>query len=432
MSTRSFLYACSSALLIGCIAVAGAVGSSHAPAHAAGAPDPNTSCATSSPCVTDTNSGSGPGLASSSAGGTGLKGSTSFQSTSGTNFAAGILGTDASSKGFFDVGVEGKSTRGIGLLGTSSKSTGVEGITKSTSVGQDAVLGVATNGGIGVEGKSTTGLSSIGVLGQSNTVGVDGFGTTSTATSVEAGGSGGPLFVGNTNFVQVFSVDGAGNVSAGSVSGGDATFQFGDFTTTAANQVSVRTAGPGGGISAEETSGAGTSITAFSNGGDLLQGIGSGDVAVFVVDHNGNVNIAGELFTSGPCNSGCITHGPTQRRVVSYAPREAQPTLEDVGEASLETGEARVPLDPRFANAMEQDSSYLVFVTPEGDCNGLYVADRSAQRFMVKELRGGRSSIRFEYRIVAKPFGDHSARLPMAVTHAHQMPSSIGHHVRSQ
>src|SRR5205807_10343865 len=98
--------------------------------------------------------------------GTGLKGSTTFQSTSSTNFAAGILGTDASSTGFFDVGVEGKSTRGIGLLGTSSKSTGVEGITKSTSVGQYAVLGLATNGGIGVEGESRTGLSSIGVLGQ--------------------------------------------------------------------------------------------------------------------------------------------------------------------------------------------------------------------------------------------------------------------------
>jgi len=103
--------------------------------------------------------------------------------------------------------------------------------------------------------------------------------------------------------------------------------------------------------------------------------------------------------------------------------------MEDVGEAALEAGEARVALDPRFTNVMDQGSSYLVFVTPEGDCNGLYVADRSAQGFTVKELRGGRSSVGFEYRIVATPFGDHSPRLPFVATHLRQLPSSINHRV---
>ena len=423
MSTRSFFYFCSSLLFIGCVAVAGAVGSAPPAANAAGAPVPNTSCSSSSPCVTDTNSGSGPGLASSSAGGTGLIGSTALQSTSATNFAVGVLGTDASSKGAFDVGVEGKSTRGVGLLGTSSRSTGVEGITKSSVVGQDAVLGIATAGGIGVEGQSKTGSLSIGVLGQSNATGVEGFGTTSTATSVEAAGSGGPLFAGNTNFTQVFSVDGAGDVSAAAaVSGNAAFFQFGTFSTSAPNQISLQATGPGGGLTAGESSGSGTAIIAFSNGGRLFDGIGANDNDVFTVDHSGNINIAGQLFTSGPCSSGCITSGPTQRRVVSYAPREAQPTMEDVGEASLAAGEARVALDPHFASVMDQGARYFVFVTPEGDCNGLYVADRSAKGFTVKELGGGRSSVAFEYRIVAKPFGDHSARLPLEVTHTEPLP----------
>jgi hypothetical protein len=43
-----------------------------------------------------------------------------------------------------------------------------------------------------------------------------------------------------------------------------------------------------------------------------------------------------------------------------------------------------------------------VFLTPEGDCHGLYVRRKSANSFVVRELKGGKSSIVFAYRIVGR------------------------------
>ena len=104
----------------------------------------------------------------------------------------------------------------------------------------------------------------------------------------------------------------------------------------------------------------------------------------------------------------------TGRSLDTYAHQVSQPTLEDYGEAQLVNGIANVSLEPRFADAIDRTSGYLVTVTPEGDCRGLYVALRTRAGFIVRELQGGRSSIAFSYRIVAKPFGDTSARLPLA------------------
>jgi hypothetical protein len=63
-----------------------------------------------------------------------------------------------------------------------------------------------------------------------------------------------------------------------------------------------------------------------------------------------------------------------------------------------------------------------VFLTPQGDCNGLYVAQKSSAGFEVRELRGGRSSLTFDYRIVAKPLHDRSTKLPMVTLKANTAP----------
>jgi len=45
---------------------------------------------------------------------------------------------------------------------------------------------------------------------------------------------------------------------------------------------------------------------------------------------------------------------------------------------------------------------YRVFVTPEGDCRGLYIHNRSAASFEVRELAGGTSNVASSYRIVGR------------------------------
>ena len=91
----------------------------------------------------------------------------------------------------------------------------------------------------------------------------------------------------------------------------------------------------------------------------------------------------------------------------------SQPTVEDFGEAQLVGGRAYVPVEPHFANAIEQNSGYMVFIMPEGDSRGLYVTHKTMTGFEVRENERGSSTLAFSYRIAAKPYGSHEARLPM-------------------
>jgi hypothetical protein len=59
-----------------------------------------------------------------------------------------------------------------------------------------------------------------------------------------------------------------------------------------------------------------------------------------------------------------------------------------------------VKLDADFAKVIKR-GDYRVFLTPEGDCRGLYVRRKSAS-FEVRELVGGKSNVAFSYRIVGR------------------------------
>jgi hypothetical protein len=75
--------------------------------------------------------------------------------------------------------------------------------------------------------------------------------------------------------------------------------------------------------------------------------------------------------------------------------------FEDFGTAKLKRGRAVIRLDADFAKVIKR-GDYRVFVTPEGDCRGLYIRNRSAGTFEVRELGGGRSNVAFSYRIVGR------------------------------
>jgi hypothetical protein len=75
--------------------------------------------------------------------------------------------------------------------------------------------------------------------------------------------------------------------------------------------------------------------------------------------------------------------------------------FEDFGSAKLARGRAVVKLDVNFAKVIKP-GDYRVFVTPEGNCHGLYVRHKNANSFEVHELTGGKSSVAFSYRIVGR------------------------------
>jgi len=109
--------------------------------------------------------------------------------------------------------------------------------------------------------------------------------------------------------------------------------------------------------------------------------------------------------------------------VTEYAPTESEPTIEDFGEAALADGRAAIALDSKFANVVDPSAPYSVWVTPEGDCRGLFVSAKTPSGFTVRELQGGHSSIAFQYRIVASRYGVRGARLPM--TEVRKAPSYV-------
>lgn len=68
-------------------------------------------------------------------------------------------------------------------------------------------------------------------------------------------------------------------------------------------------------------------------------------------------------------------------------------------------------LEPVFGQTVNTEMDYHVFLTPNGDCKGLYVSQKTPTSFEVRELGGGTSSIAFDYRIMAKRKGYESVRL---------------------
>jgi hypothetical protein len=76
-------------------------------------------------------------------------------------------------------------------------------------------------------------------------------------------------------------------------------------------------------------------------------------------------------------------------------------TAGSVGGAAIVAESATVALDETFAKLVTC-KDYHVFLTPEGDCNGLYVQRKTSSGFEVRELQKGTSAVSVSYRIVAR------------------------------
>ncbi|MGD0416436.1 MAG: hypothetical protein ABSA80_13840, partial [Terriglobales bacterium] len=113
------------------------------------------------------------------------------------------------------------------------------------------------------------------------------------------------------------------------------------------------------------------------------------------------VDIGGDLFCSGS-KSAVVPVDSGSRKVALYAVEAPENWFEDFGSGQLSNGSARIDLEPTFAQTVNTDLDYHVFLTPRGECEGLYVANLTPSGFEVRELHHGSSSIAFDYRIIAK------------------------------
>jgi hypothetical protein len=265
-------------------------------------------------------------------------------------------------------GVAHNGTNATGVFGWTTQGTGVQGSSDS-SVG---VRGTS-NSGTGVYGRSTDGT---GVYGRSDTqVGVFG-----------EGPSFGVYSKGDAKVEGNLAVTGSASGHGDLVVDGE----FGDvFAPGLLRMWSNRSAF--------------ILLDANNDSVDVFQIFNGAGWGVF------QVNESGDTVATGTKSALVETpnHGP---RLV-YAVESPQVRIEDFGTASLVNGKVIVPIEPVFAETVNLELDYLVFLTPLGDCNGLYVAAKTSTSFEVRELGGGTASIGFDYRIVATRRGYENTRL---------------------
>ena len=400
------------------------------------------SCNGLGPCVQYNNSGTGEGIAGQSAKGSGAIGITTSNSTSASNGVNGILGSDQSTSGKFDSGVRGVSVRGSGVVGSSKSGNGMSASSVSgagliatstsgsaltatstsgagllaTSTNSDAIYATSTNfygiGGLTLNASTKTGVGYAGVLAQDNSS--DGGHLNSGVLGYSVNGLGVAAFSGKWVGADVIggavTSDGVFSTTMPALS--IVATNGGDFIDACASGTQNPCTGESASFLVDGSGDVASAGTLAGGNGNIGGGLG---VGTGVVPPAGDVNISGQYQQSGSCLQGCAvaTKSSRGRAVQTYASMVSQPTVEDFGEAQLTGGQTYVRLDARFANVIDQRTSYLVFITPEGDADTLYVAQKTIGGFYVRESHAGRSSIPFSYRIVAKPFGSHDARLPM-------------------
>ena len=98
---------------------------------------------------------------------------------------------------------------------------------------------------------------------------------------------------------------------------------------------------------------------------------------------------------------GASSDGLTDDQGLLASTNNTSTLLEDFGSGTLVNGLVEITLDAAFAEALKSNN-YYIFITPLGDCNGLFVAEKSENSFIVKELGNGVSNVSFDYRVVAK------------------------------
>jgi hypothetical protein len=290
-----------------------------------------------------------------------LAANNTFTGTQTINNLTTITGTSGS--GVLQVTNTGTTGANPAIVGTtnSTGASGVKGVASATSGVVNGVLGTTSStSGYGVQGQGPF----VGVLGQ-------------------ASGSSG-------NTTNGLKVGVWGDTAAGSAAGyavlGTANDTYGGYFYNNGQSAEA--------LYADNSSGAGEALIFTTSGADGMC----------------SINGFGNLFCAG-AKSAVVPVDGGSRNVALYAIEGPEHWFEDAGSSQLYNGVAVVNLEQVFGQTVNTEIEYHVFLTPNGDCKGLYVSQKGPTSFEVRELGGGTSSIAFDYRIMAKRKGYESVRL---------------------
>lgn len=310
--------------------------------------------------------------------------------TTGTTYGVTGVSSSTSGNGVYGGAIANTGyTYGVYGVSNSIDGTGVYGYANATSGGAKGVYGISdSTNGIGVLGNSsaTTG-STYGVYGQSDST--SGTGVYGYATDISGSASG---VVGISDSITGFGVKGWADNGNGNMAAGVYGLSYSDngFGVAGYNYFN------------------GVGIGAWSYGGDLIRAYSGeypGGTLEFYITGAGNVYTNGAYYTFKTSSLDGETHATS-----SIQSTEAW--LEDFGRGDLVDGVAVITITPDLAGMANLSVDYMVFVSLEGDCQGVYITNKTPTTFEVHELNGGISDVPFGYRIVAKPTGSETIRLP--------------------
>lgn len=302
--------------------------------------------------------------------------------------------------------------------------------------GEFAINGYTSNGGA-VYGNNTSGTG-WGVLGESSNIGVEGFGaygvigesplanafgmwginTNANGTGILGGSNlyvyptNGSGLAGSGNRIGVYGYAGAGNNTVANRGNAAGLFILDTDSNPTTNTDS-------NGFRANAILAGFNNVAPFSTtdgsrdsyfGGYFSGGRQNGTPTYAYVgmryrtaaNGNSNVNTTDYKIIGTGSVSTLINDSQGTPRIL-FAPESPEIVFQDYGIGQLVNGQARINLDPILKSALHIDENHplKVFVTLEGDCNGVYVTDKTADGFTVKELQGGNSNVPFSWQIVA-------------------------------
>lgn len=319
-------------------------------------------------------------------------------------FACGVKGISTSGSG---TGVFGNSTAGFGIAGTTNDGFGVygasytgEGVHAYTSSGDCAVYAQNDNAedrfvsavkgvNYGTSGTGVRGIGYRGVQGSSdldNGVGVYGWSDLGTSACGVSG-----------NSLTGFGVFGEGPTGIYGYAGaptGQAIMGYGWGTSTEG------VLGLADGIHASAVYGIASATSGDPAGVEGL--CDYGDAVIGTSLYGTAMKALGTFVATGTKSAEVKLDDGTPIRLFSEEATEVY--FADYGSAMLSGGRVHVDLDPRFLQTVTIDDLHpmMVFVQLEGDCKGVFVANKGTTGFDVVELQGGASNVPFSYRVVCK------------------------------
>jgi hypothetical protein len=317
------------------------------------------------------------GYEASNANGIGVRGYT--YGSDGIGMYGVWNGASVIGSGYSEMGVWGDSSAGVGVVGTSDSNFAVFGLSNTNegvfglSVSGSGVFGHSGVGpGLGGTSDSSSGVSGLtdgvaGVYGDFSEPSLTGSGFTNLGVWGDTGSPGSIAVLGTAD-------DGNALFAKNNTSNHETLYAENDSSTVGAS--AARFAGPG-----------------------------SATYCYVVRDSSG----LGDIVCTGSKSAAVAVDG--DRMVRMYAVEAADNWFEDAGSAQLRNGSVAVAFDRVFVQTVNGDVDYHVFITPNGECEGLYVTNKSGQGFEVHELHGGHSNIAFDYRIMARRKGFENVRM---------------------